>query len=64
MNDFSSKGFASPKNNEYNNYNAQVYYHWCKMLYVYLYNKLSYAHILIGFHLWSIGGQMYKWHYY
>ena len=26
-----------------------------------LYNKLSYAHILIGFHLWSIRGQMYRW---
>ena len=26
-----------------------------------LYNKLSYARILIGSHLWSIGGQMYRW---
>ena len=31
--------------------------------YVYstLYNKLSYAHILIGSHWWSIGGQTYRW---
>ena len=26
-----------------------------------LYNKLSYARILIGFHLWSIRWQMYRW---
>ena len=26
-----------------------------------LYNKLSYARILIGSHLWSIGGQTYRW---
>ena len=30
-------------------------------VYFVLYNKLSYARILIGFHLWSIRGQMYKW---
>ena len=30
-------------------------------LYFLLYNKLSYACILIGFHLWSIRGQMYRW---
>ena len=36
---------------------------YCATLAVYfvLYNKLSYAHILIGFHLWSIRGQMYRW---
>ena len=27
------------------------------MLYHILYNKLSYARVLIGSHLWSIGGQ-------
>ena len=26
-----------------------------------LYNKLSYARILIGSHSWSIGGQSYRW---
>ena len=26
-----------------------------------LYNKLSYARILIGFHIWSIGGQTHRW---
>ena len=36
---------------------------YCATLAVYfvLYNKLSYARILIGFHLWSIRGQMYRW---
>ena len=28
-----------------------------------LYNKLSYARVLIGSHLWSIGGQAYRWHH-
>ena len=28
-----------------------------------LYNKLSYARILIGSHPWSIGGQTYRWHH-
>ena len=27
----------------------------------FLYNKLSYARVLIGSHLWSIGGQTYGW---
>ena len=30
-------------------------------MYFVLYNNLSYARILIGFHLWSIRGQMYRW---
>ena len=36
---------------------------YCATLAVYfvLYNNLSYARILIGFHLWSIRGQMYRW---
>ena len=28
-----------------------------------LYNKLGYVRILIGSHLWSIGGQTYRWRY-
>ena len=31
------------------------------LIYECLYNKLSYARSLIGSHLWSIGGQMYRW---
>ena len=31
------------------------------IIYNWLYNKLSYALILIGSHLWSIGGQTYRW---
>ena len=31
------------------------------VIYFQLYNKLSYARILIGSHLWSIGGQTYGW---
>ena len=34
---------------------------WVVCIYRYLYNKLSYARILIGSHLWSIGGQTYRW---
>ena len=36
---------------------------YCVTLAVYfvLYNKLSYARILIGFHLWSIRRQIYRW---
>ena len=30
-------------------------------MYFVLHNKLSYARILIGFHLWSIRRQMYRW---
>ena len=33
---------------------------WCVISH-YLYNKLSYARILIGSHLWSLGGQTYGW---
>ena len=35
---------------------AKYYCFYCA-----LYNKLSYARILIGSHLWSIGGQTYRW---
>ena len=31
------------------------------LIYECLYNKLSYARILIGSQLWSIGGQTYRW---
>ena len=35
----------------------------CLVLEHKLFNKLSYACILIGSHLWSIGGHTYRWHH-
>ena len=52
----------------WNTENSQVICHITKEWYIYqnikyvhLYSKLSYACILIGSHLWSIGGQTYRW---